>query len=340
MQNRTRKPWFLANLAGWLLMLSSACGQQATATPNPTTVAVHAATLIASLPTAESLTPRPKTTVEPTGTAVLPTSTPAAVSTATPAVVVAVATSAPANLDYTVQAGDTLLSIAMNNHVSMAAIMLLNDMADTQVVKLGQLLHIPTVKTWPNENVFWFVYIVRPGEALSTIATHFSVKVDDLVQVNQLSDASAISVGQKLVIPVAALTPNVPTSPEPTTPPAKTDTQPAQAVVQATDAPAQVVDTPAPAKASDAPAAAAKALAQVQVQAVAPAEPAGADAMRAQLLALYNEARAAYGRTALAGSVILQAAAQGHAEDCAQRGYGSHSGSDGSTSSQRIARAG
>ncbi|HEY3341100.1 MAG TPA: CAP domain-containing protein, partial [Anaerolineae bacterium] len=133
---------------------------------------------------------------------------------------------------------------------------------------------------------------------------------------------------------------NVPTSPEPTTTPAKTDTQPAQAAVQATDAPAQVVDTPAPAQATDAPAAAAKALAQVQVQAVAPAEPAGADAMRAQLLALYNEARAAYGRAALAGSVMLQTAAQGHAEDCAQRGYGSHSGSDGSTSSQRIARSG
>jgi uncharacterized protein YkwD len=332
MQNRYRRQWFLASLAALLLMLSSACGQQVTDTPNPTAVAVHAATLIASLPTAESLTPRPKPTALPTASVVIPTSTPAAVNTATPAAVVAVATSAPASSDYTVQAGDTLLSIAMASHVSMASIMLLNDMGDSQVVKLGQILHIPTAKTWPNENIFWFVYIVQPGEALSTIATRFGVKVDDLVQVNQLSDASAIRVGQMMVIPVEALTPNVPSAPEPTTPPARSDTAPAQA--------AQVADPPVTAQASDAQAPAAKAMAQVQIQAVTAAAPAGADAMRAQLLALYNEARAAYGRASLAGSVILQTAAQGHAEDCALRGYGSHAGSDGSTSSQRIANAG
>jgi len=63
-------------------------------------------------------------------------------------------------------------------------------------------------------------------------------------------------------------------------------------------------------------------------------------ALRAQLLALYNQARAANGLPPLAHSPILEAAAQAHADDCAARGWGSHTGSDGSRASQRIARAG
>jgi len=63
-------------------------------------------------------------------------------------------------------------------------------------------------------------------------------------------------------------------------------------------------------------------------------------ALRAQLLTLYNQARAASGLPPLARSPILEAVAQAHADDCAARGWCSHIGSDGSRASQRIARAG
>ena len=62
--------------------------------------------------------------------------------------------------------------------------------------------------------------------------------------------------------------------------------------------------------------------------------------MRMQILMLYNQARIAQGLAPLNMSPTLQLAAQLHAQDCSSRGYGSHAGSDGSSSQLRIQRAG
>ena len=62
--------------------------------------------------------------------------------------------------------------------------------------------------------------------------------------------------------------------------------------------------------------------------------------MRQNIFAFYNKARVANGLPPLTYSTVLQTAAQAHADDCAARNQGSHFGSDGSRSSQRIARAG
>ena len=73
----------------------------------------------------------------------------------------------------------------------------------------------------------------------------------------------------------------------------------------------------------------------------APAEFGGDAAdLRNTLLALYNQARADGGLPPLAPSSVLQQAAQSHAEDCAQRGFGSHIGSDGAGARERMLRAG
>jgi uncharacterized protein YkwD len=62
--------------------------------------------------------------------------------------------------------------------------------------------------------------------------------------------------------------------------------------------------------------------------------------IRASLLALYNQQRTAAGLAPLQWSPVLQASAQEHAGDCAARGQGGHTGTDGSTSRIRIQRAG
>jgi uncharacterized protein YkwD len=229
----------------------------------------------------------------------------------------------------------------------MAAIMLLNDMGDSEMVKLGQVLHIPNAPTWSGEGVFWFVYVVQPGEALSTIATNFEVKVDDLVRINQLADASTIAIGQRLVVPASVLaTLPEPTSPEPTSSPRMAAAQASEPQPAPTDgadgAGVAPVAAPVAAKSVQAVAAVPQTAPQPAAQSAQLTLPsvAGIDALRAQLLALYNQARSAAGLAPLAASVVLQASAQAHAEDCAQRGYGSHNGSDGSTSQARIARAG
>jgi uncharacterized protein YkwD len=55
---------------------------------------------------------------------------------------------------------------------------------------------------------------------------------------------------------------------------------------------------------------------------------------------LMNEKRTASGLPALTWSDQLAAAAQAHADDCAQRGWGSHVGTDGARLRTRLARVG
>ncbi|RUA15563.1 MAG: hypothetical protein DSY55_06040 [Clostridia bacterium] len=59
-----------------------------------------------------------------------------------------------------------------------------------------------------------------------------------------------------------------------------------------------------------------------------------------QIGALINAERAKHALSPLAYNDTLSLAAQHHAQDCAQRGYGSHVGSDGATLRQRLARVG
>lgn len=58
------------------------------------------------------------------------------------------------------------------------------------------------------------------------------------------------------------------------------------------------------------------------------------------MLQAINAERAEAGRTALQWDARLEAAAQGHADDMVARGYFSHEGQDGSSMTDRMARAG
>ena len=173
-----------------VVSLLAACGQNALPTPGAIQRTALAATALAAIPTAAVLNPTITPTPAPSGTPAPPTLTPAPTWTPAP------------SSEYTVKSGDTLLSIAYDHKVSMAAIMLLNDMGDSQVVKLGQVLKVPGGASWDGEGVFWIVYIVQPGEALSTVAGKFGVSTVELVRINNITDQGAIAIGQKLVIPL------------------------------------------------------------------------------------------------------------------------------------------
>jgi uncharacterized protein YkwD len=214
----------------------------------------------------------------------------------------------------------------------MAAIQSLNDIADPGLIRAGQTLKIPAQKMQPGENAWWTLYVVRPGDTLSTIAARFRLSVSELARVNRLASTAIIRVGQKLTIPTGngstdgspALQQRPEDSPvrsarliplAPIAAPPEPASQAAPAAVP-TDAPRPPITPPADASNSE------------------------IETARARLLELYNQARLANGMPPLAYSFVLQAAAQAHAEDCAARGSGSHIGSDGSRASQRIARAG
>lgn len=263
-----------------------------------------AATTIASISTAAPLTPRAPTRT-PAGEP-LPTPTPA--PTPTEPVV-----SQPASVQYTVQAGDTLLAIAYRHNVSMAAIQLANGMGESQIVRLGDTLTIPTEKMDPDESAFWIVHIVQAGQTLSGIGQLYGVGAGVMARINQIADVDAIHIDQKLVVPLTTLF----VAARPTPQPPSVAAAPAQPTAQ----PAARAAVPPPPR-------------------IAYSDIGGADAFRARLLELHNAERAAAGAPPLVMSSLLQQSAQLHAQDCAARGFGSHTGSDGATSRARIARAG
>ncbi len=99
------------------------------------------------------------------------------------------------------QPGDTLSSIAVRFGTSIAALQLLNNLGDAQVVRSGQVLKLPADKLHPDESPWWFVYTVQPGETLSTVAAKFRVPLADVLRVNAVTNPSLVRAGQQLIIP-------------------------------------------------------------------------------------------------------------------------------------------
>jgi len=83
----------------------------------------------------------------------------------------------------------------------MAAIQLLNGLNDTRIVRAGQVLKLPADKLHPDENPWWFIYVIQPGETLSQVATKFRVPLADLLRVNEVANPGLVRAGQRLIIP-------------------------------------------------------------------------------------------------------------------------------------------
>jgi uncharacterized protein YkwD len=271
-------------------------------------------------------TPSPLPTDAPSPTSpspYTPTPTMALDSLSTPA------QPAPADgalIEHTVQPGDTLLGIATTYDVPMAAIQLENGMGDSVVVQVGQVLDIPSADGWEEASRFWVVHVVKAGETLVGIAQGYGLKAAEIKAVNGLADADLIRAGQELVIPLGG--PAAPTSPPPTNTPPPTSTPtplPAYPTVTPTLLSSSSVE-PTVAPAATLP------------PAVPP--PANVAAWPYEIARLINEVRAQHGLPPLAYNETLAQVAQAHANDCLDRGWGSHYGSDGSNLKIRMERAG
>ena len=221
---------------------------------------------------------------------------------------------------YVVRPGDTLLAIAVRFDVSVTILQTVNNLGDPDQLQIGQILVIPATVISATGSVTAkraaatsISHSVQAGDTLSGIALKYDVDTAELIHANTLSDPDHLTIGQIVKVPAAA------TSAQTRVPAATVELIPL--------APGGQGLAPAPIPTSI----------PVQVPAAVSDD---VDGMRAEMLALYNQVRAANGLPALAYSVVLQQSAQGHADDCSMRGQGSHTGSDGSLPSQRIARAG
>ncbi|MCC5896024.1 MAG: LysM peptidoglycan-binding domain-containing protein [Alkalibacterium sp.] len=102
---------------------------------------------------------------------------------------------------YTVKSGDTLYAIALRYNTTVARIAAANNITNTNLIRVGQVLIIPTsggtVTPPPSTTV---TYTVKSGDTLYAIALRYNTTVARLSSVNNISNPNLIRVGQVLVI--------------------------------------------------------------------------------------------------------------------------------------------
>jgi uncharacterized protein YkwD len=194
-----------------------------------------------------------------------------------------------------------MLKLAQTYEEPIAAIQLANDMGEGISIRAGQVLTIPTDTQWDASSPYWLLHLVQAGETLTGIAANHGLKVAAIQEVNHLTDADTLAIGQALILPFSGLEGVLALAP----PAPKAE---------------QVGSAPAP---------------------LPPAAPVGPVAgWPGEVFQYINAIRAAHGLYPFAYDSQLATAAQYHAQDCANRGWCSHTGSDGSSSLTRILRAG
>lgn len=135
----------------------------------------------------------------------------------------------PESVVYTVQPGDTVSRLAQRFESSTQAIISRNRLNSNGLIFVGQSLVIPVRPSsapQPQQPTFTprpstpgadTVYVVQPGDNLTTIAARFNTTVGALAQVNGILNLNRILVGQRLVIPGSTPPVQPPTQPQPQT---------------------------------------------------------------------------------------------------------------------------
>jgi len=213
-----RLPWRLVMIAlGMLVLLLTAGGlwlrlsAAVAPTPAPTST---------SLPTATPTdTPTPLPTETPTPT---PNVTPTSSSTPIPPT------------SYTVRYGDTLDSIARRFNTTIEVIQSFNDLEQSDVIQIGQVLLIPAADATPGPTrtpppTATFVpgptpgtvlHVVQTGDTLLGLSLKYGVPMSVIQKANDIRDPESIKIGQQLVIPIGPTgTPTAGPQPTPTGPP-------------------------------------------------------------------------------------------------------------------------
>jgi LysM repeat protein len=113
--------------------------------------------------------------------------------------------------EYVVQPGETLSEIAKAHGTDVETLRRLNNLGNANLVRVGQRLVLPAPageSTTParerrSSETATTIYIVQPGDSLSTVAAAHRTSVAWLVEFNQISPAQRLYIGQALVVPLA-----------------------------------------------------------------------------------------------------------------------------------------
>ena len=106
---------------------------------------------------------------------------------------------------HVVQAGETLASIAARYGVSLQTVIDANNIANANIIFVGQRLRIPTsgqqAPSAPQPSGCARTHTVVAGEMLSGIAVNYGVTIQSLAQANDVTVTSFVYIGEQLCIP-------------------------------------------------------------------------------------------------------------------------------------------
>ena len=106
---------------------------------------------------------------------------------------------------HVVQAGETLAGIAAQYGVSLQSLIDANNIANANIIYIGQRLRVPTgggqSTGTPTTGGCARTHSVVAGETLSGIAVDYGVTIQSLAQANDVTVTSYVYIGQQLCIP-------------------------------------------------------------------------------------------------------------------------------------------
>lgn len=108
-------------------------------------------------------------------------------------------------IDYIVEPGDTLESIAQNFNISLDTLLSANELSKGAKIKVGQNLVVLPVSG--------VIYVVKSGDTLGEISKVYKSHVSDIVTFNDLSNEGDIFIGDVLVLPNGVMPKKAPPAP-------------------------------------------------------------------------------------------------------------------------------
>lgn len=105
-------------------------------------------------------------------------------------------TSRTETIEYTVQLGDTVSSIANSFGLTVNTVLWANDLGNYSLIRPGNKLTIPPYSG--------LLYKVKSGDNLSRIASTYKVDKEEIYKYNDLTDSSSLKIGQELILPGAS----------------------------------------------------------------------------------------------------------------------------------------
>ncbi len=105
------------------------------------------------------------------------------------------------NRFHTVKAGESLSKIADNYNLDKASILALNNFNNPDVIYLGQEIMLPDIQgeeSLNSTNKKPNYHVVQKGENLSIISKTYSIPINSLININNISNPSVIKPGEKI----------------------------------------------------------------------------------------------------------------------------------------------